>query len=168
MGSRLRALVLRLAGFQIGRGTQFFNLPALIGGGNIYPRLVIGKDCMISIDCYFDLADTITIGDYVGLSPRCILVTGNHDFRNQHSRVGNLISRKIQIGDGAWLGTGCMVLPGVTIGEGAVVGAGAVVTKDVAPHVLVAGVPARVIRSLLNVQEPTQVEFSPLASNSIK
>jgi acetyltransferase-like isoleucine patch superfamily enzyme len=49
----------------------------------------------------------------------------------------------IRIGDGAWLGTGCIVLDGVSIGRGAVVGAGAVVTKDVPDWAIVVGVPAR-------------------------
>ena len=168
MGSRLRAVVLRWAGFRIGQGTQLFNLPSLIGTGNIYQRLVIGVNCLISVDCYFDLADTITIGNRVGVSPHCMLITGNHDFNNQYNRVGSLIPGQIRIGDGAWLGTRCTILPGVTIGEGVVIGAGAVVTKDVEPNVIVAGVPARVIRSLQNTQELMPVELYPVASNSLK
>jgi acetyltransferase-like isoleucine patch superfamily enzyme len=49
---------------------------------------------------------------------------------------------------GCYLGAGAMILPGVTVGEKAVVGAGAVVTRDVPPGVLVAGVPARVVREI--------------------
>lgn len=168
MGSRLRAVVLRWAGFRIGQGTLLFNLPSLTGAGNIYQRLIIGVNCLISVDCYFDLADTITIGDRVGISPHCMLITGNHDFHNQYNRVGNLIPGRINIENGVWLGTRCTILPGVTVGEGAVVGAGAVVTKDVEPNVMVAGVPARVIRSLQNTQELMPVELYPVASNSLK
>lgn len=54
---------------------------------------------------------------------------------------------KVTIGHDTWLGHGSTILPGVTIGTGAVVGAGAVVTKDVSPFAIVAGVPARPIRS---------------------
>jgi maltose O-acetyltransferase len=54
----------------------------------------------------------------------------------------------IEIGDGAWLASRVMVLPGVRIGAGAVVAAGSVVTRDVPDNTLVAGVPARVARSL--------------------
>jgi acetyltransferase-like isoleucine patch superfamily enzyme len=49
---------------------------------------------------------------------------------------------------GASIGAGVVVVCGVTIGEGAMVGAGAVVTKDVAPHTLVVGNPARKIKDL--------------------
>lgn len=49
---------------------------------------------------------------------------------------------------GASIGTSCTILCGITIGEGAVVGAGSVVTRDVAPHTIVAGNPARLLRTL--------------------
>lgn len=55
-------------------------------------------------------------------------------------------SHRVHIGHDVWLGHGVTVLPGVTIGDGAVVGSGAVVTKDVAPYLIVAGVPAKPIR----------------------
>jgi acetyltransferase-like isoleucine patch superfamily enzyme len=48
---------------------------------------------------------------------------------------------------GASIGTGSTILCGITIGEGAMVGAGSVVTRDVAPHTIVAGVPARELKS---------------------
>ena len=52
----------------------------------------------------------------------------------------------IKIGNHVWVGSGVRILKGVTIGDGAVLAAGSIVTKDVEPHTLVAGVPARVIR----------------------
>ena len=55
---------------------------------------------------------------------------------------------KVIINDGAHIGIGAIIMPGVTIGEGAVVGAGAVVTKDVDPYSIVAGIPAKKIRKL--------------------
>ena len=57
----------------------------------------------------------------------------------------NKVTAPICIGDKVWLGVNSMVLKGVNIGEGAIVAAGAVVTKDVPPHTLVAGCPAKVI-----------------------
>jgi phosphonate metabolism protein (transferase hexapeptide repeat family) len=55
-------------------------------------------------------------------------------------------SNRIHIGHDTWIGHGATILPGVTIGDGAAVGAGAVVSKDVAPYMIVAGVPAKPLR----------------------
>ncbi len=54
---------------------------------------------------------------------------------------------KVVIKDGAHIGIGAIIMPGVTIGEGAVIGAGAVVTKDIPPYALALGVPAKVIKT---------------------
>jgi acetyltransferase-like isoleucine patch superfamily enzyme len=54
---------------------------------------------------------------------------------------------KVIIKDGAHIGIGAIIMPGVTIGEGAVIGAGAVVTKDIPPYSLAVGVPAKVIKT---------------------
>ncbi len=56
---------------------------------------------------------------------------------------------KVTIEDGAHIGIGAIIMPGVTIGEGAVIGAGAVVTKDIPPHSVAAGMPAKVIKSFI-------------------
>lgn len=53
----------------------------------------------------------------------------------------------INIGENVWIGCNAIILKGVTIGDGAVVGAGAVVTHDIPAHTMVAGNPARVIKS---------------------
>jgi acetyltransferase-like isoleucine patch superfamily enzyme len=58
-----------------------------------------------------------------------------------------MLPAPITIGGKVWLGASVTVVPGVTIGDGAIVGAGAVVTKDVAANTIVAGVPAKLIRS---------------------
>ena len=51
------------------------------------------------------------------------------------------------IGNDVWIGCGAIILSGVTIGDGAIIGAGAVVTKDVEPYTIVAGVPAKVLKT---------------------
>lgn len=56
--------------------------------------------------------------------------------------------RQVHIGDKVWIGFGASILKGVTVGEGAVIGANSVVTRDVPPFSIVAGNPARVVRTL--------------------
>lgn len=60
----------------------------------------------------------------------------------------NLYPAPIRIGNNVWLGANVTVLPGVTIGDNAVVAAGAVVTKDVPENMIVAGVPAKILKSI--------------------
>jgi acetyltransferase-like isoleucine patch superfamily enzyme len=65
-----------------------------------------------------------------------------------HPTSIDLDEKPVRIEDDAWIGAGACVLRGVVIGKGAIVGAGALVTRDVAPHTVVAGNPARVVRQL--------------------
>ena len=59
-----------------------------------------------------------------------------------------IVTAPVTIDDDAWLGTGCIILPGVTVGRGAIVGAGAVVSRNVEPYTVVAGMPAKLVRRL--------------------
>jgi len=61
----------------------------------------------------------------------------------------------VELGDRVWVGFGATILKGVTIGDGAVIAAQSVVTADVPPDVLVAGVPARVVRRINGLGEPS-------------
>ncbi|GAB2771862.1 hypothetical protein GCM10027275_13330 [Rhabdobacter roseus] len=61
-----------------------------------------------------------------------------------------LLYKKVIIKDGAHIGIGAILMPGVTIGEGAIVGAGSVVTKDIPPYSIAVGAPARVIKTFIN------------------
>jgi len=105
--------------------------------------LQIGRNTVINQHCLLDGRDGLTIGDNVNISSHVLLVAGSHDVNDGAAFGGS--ARKITIEDYAWLCTRCTILQGVTVGRGAVVAAGAVVTKDVEPHAIVAGIPARKI-----------------------
>lgn len=93
-----------------------------------YAEITIGRDCLI--------------GEYVGVRDADHGLAVDRPIREQpHS------GRPIRIGDGAWIGRGAVLLKGVTIGPGAIVAANSVVTRDVAALAIVAGAPARLIRS---------------------
>jgi len=148
VGSRVRPLVLRAAGFRIGRGTVMWGTPIITGSGDIYRRLAVGQECWFNVGVLINLGAEVSIGDRVGLGHQVMILTETHPIGSPERRAGPVLARPVRIGDGAWLGTRALILPGVEIGAGAVVAAGAVVTKDVPPNVLVGGVPARVLREL--------------------
>jgi maltose O-acetyltransferase len=148
VGSGLRAMALRAIGFRIGRGTVFWGMPRLTGSGDLYTRLTVGQGCWFNLGCHLDLEAPITIGDRVSFGHEVLVMTSTHDVGPSGRRAGALRRAPVTIGDGAWLGSRCTILPGLTIGRGAVVAAGALVTKDVLPDTLVAGVPARAVREL--------------------
>jgi maltose O-acetyltransferase len=144
----LRAAMIRLVGFSIGKRTIFFDAPQILGHPNIYKQFSAGEDCLIGPGCYIDLAGKIIFEDHVSVGPQVMFITGTHSIGPSQSRLGQLIMKDIVIGSGTWIGARCTILPGVTIGKGAVIAAGAVVTKDIPPNSLAAGIPARVVRQL--------------------
>ncbi|HEX7336533.1 MAG TPA: acyltransferase [Gemmatimonadales bacterium] len=118
-----------------------------------YCGYTIGNDVYIADDLLIveELADrgNITIGNRVSIAPRVTLVTSSHPNNSRIRGFAPSSQGPIVIEDDAWLGTGCVVLPGVRIGRGAVVGANSVVLQDVPPLHIVAGQPARTVRELL-------------------
>ena len=87
----------------------------------------------------------ITIGDDVALANEVYVMDSN-----SHGVEGRPhVEAPVRIGDGTWVGARAMILPGVTIGKRVVVAAGSVVTRDVPDDSLVAGNPARVVRTLV-------------------
>jgi len=88
----------------------------------------------------------ITLEDNVLIGPKVNLITTNHPLNP--SERHSTISRPILIKNGAWIGAGATILPGVTIGLNSVVAAGAVVSVDVADNTVVGGVPAKFIKSI--------------------
>jgi maltose O-acetyltransferase len=153
VGGRFRALMLRMAGFQIGRGNIFQSMPVITGSGNLYSRFKTGERCMLNVGCFLELGGSLILGNSVGIGYQCLILTTDHAIGSRYYRAGQLTPKVIRIEDGAWLGSRVTVLPGVTIGSGAVVAAGAVVTKDIPANALAAGVPARVIRLLSDEED---------------
>ena len=106
-------------------------------------KLTMGAYACLSegVDCY--TVDEIVIGAQATVSQGVKLCSASHDIS---SRIMELTTSPIHIGENAWVAGWSIILPGVTIGEGAVVGAGSVVTKDVEPWTVVGGNPAKFIK----------------------
>ena len=92
----------------------------------------------------------VKIGSHVNLAQGITVTALNHNFDDTNKRIDEqgISTNAVTIEDDVWIGANAVILPGVTIGTHCVVAAGAVVTKDVPPHSLVAGVPAKIIRQL--------------------
>jgi maltose O-acetyltransferase len=125
-------------------------------GADIQPRfhcdygynIRLGQRCFINYNCVFLDCAPIEIGDDLQMGPAVQLYTGTHPLDRAQRVAGWETAKPIRIGSGVWFGGGAIVLPGITIGDGAVIGAGAVVTHDVPADTVVAGNPARIIRTL--------------------
>jgi acetyltransferase-like isoleucine patch superfamily enzyme len=159
----------------VGRGLRMERLPFIVGAGRIVigrdvrlsgkanihfsgrhgrpPELVIGDESFVGHGCAFHVGSAVRIGRH------CLLAAGvqvfdfdGHPLDAAARRAGRPTPadevHPVEIGDDAWVGAGALILKGVTVGERAVVAARAVVTKDVPPDVVVAGNPARVVRTL--------------------
>lgn len=111
-------------------------------------HIEIGKGCFIQQCCTFFGRSGITLGENVLVGPKVNIITINHDPdpENRSATYG----RPVVIGDNVWIGINSTILPGVSIGCGAIIGANSVVTKDVPLMTVVAGNPARIIKTLKN------------------
>ena len=104
----------------------------------------IGKDVFINGGSLFMARGGITIEDHVQIAANVQLISNNHDPYERKI----LTCKPVLIREGAWIGAGASILPGVCVGKYAIVGAGSVVTKDVPDYGVVVGNPAKVIKML--------------------
>ena len=116
------------------------------------PKLQIGNNCRFGEFTHVSTINGIEIGHGL-LTGRFVLISDNShgtpsvlEEHNIAPRFRPLLSKgKIKIGNNVWIGDKATILPGITIGDGAIIAASAVVTKDVPPHAVVAGNPAKII-----------------------
>lgn len=144
IASLVRAVLLRLYGFKIGKNVKIMtgfnvakkNLPVEIGEGtfinkNVYfdinAPLKIGKHCQIGFNTIFSNSMHVLASDFIGKRP-------------------SIDAKPITIEDYVWVACNVTILGGVTIHKGAVVAAGSLVNKDIPPNAVVAGVPAKIIK----------------------
>jgi acetyltransferase-like isoleucine patch superfamily enzyme len=121
---------------------NFRDLPR--AGIRIGARSLVGESCILRGQ------GGISIGDDVYLGTLVQVLAVNHIFADTARPISQqgITAQGISIADGAWVGSGAIILDGVRVGRNAVVGAGAVVTRDVPDYCVAVGNPARVIRDL--------------------
>lgn len=121
----------------------------LIGYGSY---IQIGEKATLEIgDSFINREVKIICNSHIKIGNGCIIAMGtvirDNDGGIHIIKTPNYVnSRPIVIGNHVWLGENVMILKGVTIGEGSVIAAGSLVTKDIPPHCLAMGAPAKVVR----------------------
>ncbi len=115
---------------------------------NAVGDVIIGDHTRIGL--HNTIIGPVEIGNNVNLAQGITVTALNHNFSDTNKRIDEqgVSTNPVTIEDDVWVGANAVILPGVTIGEHCVVAAGAVVTKDVPPHSLVAGIPAKVIKNI--------------------
>lgn len=115
---------------------------------NAVGDVIIGDHTRIGL--HNTIIGPVIIGSHVNLAQGITITALNHNFDDSEKRIDQqgISTKEVVLEDDIWVGANAVILPGVTIGTHAVVAAGAIVTKDVPPHSLVAGVPAKVIRQI--------------------
>jgi maltose O-acetyltransferase len=139
VGARAIAAALRFAGARIARSTIFWGMPRLTGEGERASRLQIGELCGLNFGCHFELDAPITLAPHVAVGHEVMFLTRTRDSRSAERRGKPGGALPITIGEGAWIGSRCTILPGVTVGAGSVIGASVVVRENVPPNTLLAG-----------------------------
>jgi len=113
----------------------------------------LGKQSHIARFVYIDdrYPQLINIGNEVGITAGVMIVAHKRDLTNYKPGMLSMDNpftvKPVTIKDGAHIGMGSIILPGVTIGEGAIIGAGSVVSRDVPPYSVAVGIPARVVKT---------------------
>jgi acetyltransferase-like isoleucine patch superfamily enzyme len=121
--SGIRVRLHRMRGVKIGKNVH---IGPLVTIDDVYPNFVI-------------------IEDGVSIAGQNFILTHNKPLE-YHKHISEAFLSPVIIKKNVWIAIGVIILPGVTIGEGSIVASGAVVSKDVPPHTLVGGIPAKLLK----------------------
>jgi len=143
LGYKLRKIAAKRLFLACGDGIVIKN-KAYFGDGS---RLKVGKNSQIGKNSF--LTGAITIGNDVLMGPDVIMMSRSHEYKSVEIPIifqGETEEREIKIGNGVWVGTRVIILPGVEIGDHSIVAAGAIVTKSFPSYSIIGGNPAKLIK----------------------
>jgi acetyltransferase-like isoleucine patch superfamily enzyme len=139
----VRALFSELIGKKV--DDSFLLIPPFYTESGV--NISVGRNVFVNQNCTFYDLGGLDIADDVMIGPNVSIITTGHPIKPSERRAG-VTAKPIAIQRNVWIAAGATIIGGVTVGENSVVAAGSVVTKNVPPNTLVAGNPARVIRSI--------------------
>ena len=114
-------------------------------------RVRIGSGTFLNIGTMVAAETLVEIGDHVMFANGCFVTDASHRFDDPEQPVpwqGFTSKGPTRIGDNVWCGAHVVITTGVTVGERCVIGANSVVTRDLPPHSIAAGAPAKVLRQV--------------------
>lgn len=96
-------------------------------------KVILGNRCFFNNYCSINCKNMISIEDYCIFGENVKIYDHNHCYRNEKIPIADqgFKTKPIHIGSNCWIGSNCVILPGVTIGEHSVIGAGCIVYKDI-------------------------------------
>jgi len=139
----VRALFSDLIGKKV--DDSFLLIPPFYTTGGV--DISVGRNVFVNQNCTFYDLGGLDIADDVMIGPNVSILTSSHPIEPGKRRAF-VVAKPIVIQKNVWIAADVTIIGGVTVGENSVVAAGSVVTKDVPPNTLVAGNPARFIRSI--------------------
>ena len=159
---KVQSIIAKMANAHIGKNCyiapdcNFFTDQALLGNSvkiaslaTLRGNIILGND--VSVNPLANLIGKVTIGNAVRIASSVQIFGFNHGFSRVDKYIKDqpITSEGIVIGNGTWIGAGATILDGVTIGTNCIVAAGAVVTKSFDDFSIIAGNPARLLKSRL-------------------
>ena len=158
---------------KLGEGTKVWHQAQVREGAVIGRHCIIGKGVYVDKDVHIGdfcklqngafVFHGFSVEDGAFLGPGAMLLNDKHPrATNAHGALQSETDWQVvptKVEDGASVGANATILCGLTIGRNAMVAAGAVVTKDVPPHALVAGVPAKIIGWVCECGRPLDAKF---------
>lgn len=111
-------------------------------------NISVGENFYANFGCVILDVNTVQIGDNVLFGPNVQIYTAAHPTDPEERLSGLEYARPIIIGNNVWIGGGAIICPGIRIGDNTTIGAGSVVTRNIPSHVIAAGNPCKIIKTV--------------------
>ena len=140
--------------FNIGKGVRIKAFATIecfksFGQSEYNPEILLEDNVVIGPFLTILVTDKLRIGANTIIAHNTTIVTENHGVNPESDEPymsQDLMSASVSIGKNCWIGSNCVILPGAVIGDNCVVAANAVVNKVFPDNVMIAGIPAKIIK----------------------
>lgn len=138
----IKRKLLNWCGIEVGRNSK------IVGPLRVYGNLKIGENCWIGTNFTVHGNGNVKIEDNCDIAPDVTVITGSHEIGDKNRRAGIGKNSDVVIKKGTWICAKTTILGGSIIGESCIVGASSLVNKSIENNILLAGVPAKVVKQL--------------------